>query len=128
LDHFSIVFVARKRNKKSGIPTYSNRQSDIGGKFSAMMGLSQGIEILRRNIQDLGSRRSEGEQHDTNSAEALLRVGATHIAEAQWRKITLQLQEMTLRLGRAGSGFGTPKFAANLRLVALIQDRLKQLS
>lgn len=55
------------------------------------------IEILRRNIQDLGSRRSEVEQHDTNSAEALLRVGATHIAEAQWRKITLQLQEMTLR-------------------------------
>lgn len=92
------------------------------------MGLSQGIEILRRNIQDLGSRRSEVEQHDTNSAEALLRVGATHIAEAQWRKITLQLQEMTLRLGRAGSGFGTPKFVANLRLVALIQDRLKQLS
>lgn len=57
----------------------------------------QGIELLRRSIQDLSSRRSEVEQHDTSSVEALLRVGASHIAEAKWRSITVQLQEMTLR-------------------------------
>ncbi len=58
---------------------------------------ARGIELLRRSIQDISSRRSEMEQHDTNSVEALLRVGASHIAEAKWRSITLQLQEMTLR-------------------------------
>ncbi|OLP85078.1 hypothetical protein AK812_SmicGene33967 [Symbiodinium microadriaticum] len=67
-------------------------------RAKAFAHLTSRMEKLNREIQELASRRSNMEQHDTESAEILQRVGASSFAEVQWRLRARHLQDKFLRL------------------------------